>query len=65
MRLLDQDVIHISPRKSTIPLTGRVLNPGYYEIQKMKILAIFYHFLVDTILHHQTQFLFTKIISRL
>ena len=32
MRLMDQDVIHISPRKSTIPLTGRVLSPGYYEI---------------------------------
>tara|TARA_Y100000816_G_C26102680_1_gene584860 strand:- start:1060 stop:2988 length:1929 start_codon:yes stop_codon:yes gene_type:complete len=31
IRLMDQDVVYISPRKSTIALTGRVLTPGYYE----------------------------------
>tara|TARA_Y100001958_G_C21245259_1_gene574826 strand:+ start:2931 stop:4865 length:1935 start_codon:yes stop_codon:yes gene_type:complete len=31
-RLLDQDLIYISPRKSTIPLTGRALRVGYYEM---------------------------------
>ena len=31
MRLMDQDMIFISPRKSTIPITGKVLRPGYYE----------------------------------
>jgi len=32
VRLMDQDIIYIPPRKSTIPLTGRVRNPGYYEV---------------------------------
>ena len=32
IELMDQDIIYIPPRKSTIPITGRVLNPGYYEI---------------------------------
>ena len=32
MRLLDQDIVFVPPRISTIPITGRVLNPGYYEI---------------------------------
>ena len=32
IRLMDQDIIYVPPRKSTIPITGRVLNPGYYEI---------------------------------
>jgi len=32
VRLMDQDIIYIPPRKSTIPITGRVRNPGYYEI---------------------------------
>ena len=31
IRLLDQDVIYIPPRKSTIAITGRVKTPGYYE----------------------------------
>ncbi len=31
IRLLDQDVIYIPPRKSTIAITGRVKAPGYYE----------------------------------
>ena len=30
-RLLDQDIIYVPPRYSTIPITGRVLRPGYYE----------------------------------
>ena len=30
-RLLDQDVIFIPPRQSTIAINGRVKNPGYYE----------------------------------
>ena len=32
LRLMDQDIIHVPPRKSTIPLSGRVLRPGYYEM---------------------------------
>ncbi len=32
VRLMDQDIIYLPPRKSTIPLTGRVLMPGYYEL---------------------------------
>ena len=31
IRLLDQDIIFISPRKSTVAITGRVKKPGYYE----------------------------------
>ena len=31
VRLLDQDVIYIPPRNSTIAITGRVKTPGYYE----------------------------------
>ena len=31
VRLLDQDVIYVPPRKSTIAITGRVKTPGYYE----------------------------------
>ncbi len=30
-RLLDQDIVYVPPRKSTIAITGRVLKPGYYE----------------------------------
>ena len=33
-RLLDQDIIYVPPRYSTIPITGRVLRPGYYESLK-------------------------------
>ena len=32
LRLIDQDIIYVSSRKSTIPLTGEVKKPGYYEI---------------------------------
>tara|TARA_Y100001970_G_scaffold15871_1_gene17907 strand:+ start:93466 stop:95418 length:1953 start_codon:yes stop_codon:yes gene_type:complete len=32
LRLIDQDVIYVPPRKSTIPLTGHVRVPGYYEM---------------------------------
>ena len=32
LRLMDQDIIYIPARKSTIPLTGRVRSPGYYEV---------------------------------
>ncbi len=38
-RLLDQDVIHVPPRKSTVPITGRVLRPGYYEAVENETLA--------------------------
>ena len=31
IRLMDQDMIYVSSRKSTIPITGKVLRPGYYE----------------------------------
>jgi len=31
IRLIDQDIIYLPPRKSTVPITGRVLKPGYYE----------------------------------
>ena len=31
VRLLDQDVIYIPPRNSTIAITGTVKTPGYYE----------------------------------
>ena len=30
-RLLDQDIVYVPPRKSTVAITGRVLKPGYYE----------------------------------
>jgi len=32
VRLMDQDIIHVPSRRSTVPITGRILNPGYYEI---------------------------------
>ena len=32
LRLMDQDIIYLPPRKSTIPITGSVLRPGYYEL---------------------------------
>ena len=31
-RLMDQDIIFVPPRKSSVPISGRVLRPGYYEI---------------------------------
>ncbi len=33
-RLLDQDIIYVPPRTSTISLSGRVKKPGYYEFLK-------------------------------
>ena len=38
IRLLDQDVIFVPPRKSTIPITGAVKRPGYYEILNIETL---------------------------
>tara|TARA_Y100000768_G_scaffold388808_1_gene387385 strand:+ start:23141 stop:25069 length:1929 start_codon:yes stop_codon:yes gene_type:complete len=32
IRLMDQDIIYVPSRKSTVSITGRILNPGYYEI---------------------------------
>tara|TARA_Y100000741_G_scaffold28492_1_gene20514 strand:+ start:1147 stop:3075 length:1929 start_codon:yes stop_codon:yes gene_type:complete len=32
LRLMDQDIIYVSSRKSLIPVTGKVKRPGYYEI---------------------------------
>tara|TARA_Y100001970_G_scaffold281852_1_gene393482 strand:- start:17754 stop:19700 length:1947 start_codon:yes stop_codon:yes gene_type:complete len=34
LRLMNQDIIYVPPRKSTIPLTGKIKKPGYYEIIK-------------------------------
>ena len=34
IRLLDQDIILIPPRKSTIAINGRIKNPGYYEAKQ-------------------------------
>ena len=31
-RLIDQDIIYVPPRKSTVSLTGRIRKPGYYEV---------------------------------
>ena len=33
-RLMDQDIIYVPSRRSTIPITGRVLRPGYYELSE-------------------------------
>ena len=44
IRLLDQDIVFVSARKSRIPITGRVINPGYYEIlsnEKLSDLIVF------------------------
>lgn len=38
-RLMDQDIVYVSPRKSTVALTGRVLTPGYYETKKGEYLS--------------------------
>ncbi len=38
IRLMDQDIIYVASRKSTIPINGRILRPGYYElIEKEKL----------------------------
>ncbi len=34
IRLMDQDVIYVPPRISTIPITGRIYRPGYFELTK-------------------------------
>lgn len=31
IRLLDQDIVYVPSRSTTVPITGRVLKPGYYE----------------------------------
>ena len=31
LRLIDQDIVYVPPRKSTISLTGQIRKPGYYE----------------------------------
>ncbi len=33
IRLLDQDIILVKPRYSTIPVNGSIIRPGYYEIR--------------------------------
>ena len=38
VRLMDQDIIYIPPRLSTIPITGSVLTPGYYELTNNDLL---------------------------
>lgn len=38
IRLMDQDIVYVASRKSTIPINGRILRPGYYElIEKEKL----------------------------
>tara|TARA_Y100001958_G_C21247643_1_gene579249 strand:+ start:6261 stop:8189 length:1929 start_codon:yes stop_codon:yes gene_type:complete len=32
VRLMDQDIINVTSRESTIPITGSILRPGYYEL---------------------------------
>jgi len=44
LRLMDQDIVYIPPRKSTIPLTGRVLKPGYYEMLNNETLSLLIKF---------------------
>ena len=34
IRLMDQDIIHVGPRISTVAIDGSVLKPGYYELTK-------------------------------
>tara|TARA_Y100000768_G_C23975199_1_gene682667 strand:- start:715 stop:2643 length:1929 start_codon:yes stop_codon:yes gene_type:complete len=34
VRLMDQDIVYLPPRKSTVPISGRVLRPGYFELLK-------------------------------
>ena len=33
-RLIDQDIVYVPPRLSTIALTGQIKKPGYYEMKK-------------------------------
>ena len=39
IRLMDQDIIHVPSRKTTIPINGRVLRPGYYELVEKERLS--------------------------
>lgn len=39
IRLLDQDIIFVPPRKSKILLNGEVIKPGYYELLKDETVA--------------------------
>ena len=32
LRLMDQDIVYVSSRKNTIPVSGKILQPGYFEI---------------------------------
>ena len=41
IRLMDQDIVYIPSRKSTIPITGRILRPGYYEMLEEETLVIY------------------------
>ena len=34
IRLMDQDIVLVLPRISTIPLGGEVIKPGYYEVKE-------------------------------
>ncbi len=39
IRLMDQDIVYVPPRKSTIAITGNILRPGYYEILEKEKLS--------------------------
>ena len=39
IRLMDQDIVYIPARKSTIPITGRAQRPGYYELLEKESLS--------------------------
>tara|TARA_B100001250_G_scaffold413454_1_gene447681 strand:+ start:12995 stop:14917 length:1923 start_codon:yes stop_codon:yes gene_type:complete len=39
IRLMDQDIIYIPSRKSTIPITGKIIRPGYYEMLEEETLS--------------------------
>ena len=44
IRLLDQDIVHVPPRMSTVPVSGKVLRPGYYEILKNESLKDLFNY---------------------
>ena len=39
IKLMDQDIVFVPPRLSTIAITGRVKKPGYYELLENETLA--------------------------
>ena len=39
IRLMDQDIVYVPSRKSTIAITGNILRPGYYEILEKEKLS--------------------------